>query len=233
MIDYAWATIKRENLTETVQEAVSFTLMDSADNEIKDSSIITSTDTVMLTLPIVMVKEVALTVNLTYSNTATEENTICTISPQSLTLSGNTEILDDINQIVLGTIDLTDFSSTMTEQYTIPIPNDITNVTGETTATVSIEIIGMYTKRLSASNIQIKNATSGYDTSVITQSLDVTLRGPEDTINTVNASNVRIVADLSELGNTTGTFSVPAKVYIDGFVNVDAIGDYKISVIVS
>lgn len=233
-ISSASVTIDKENISKTVTEDCRFTLLDDNNNVVEmDKGLTTSHDTIAVTLPVLMVKDIALTVNLTYSNTALEENTVCRVLPDSITLAGDPDILKDINQIVLGTIDLTDFSSTMSEDMLIPIPNEITNLTGDTTARVSVEVIGMTTKRLSASNIQVKNETSGSTTSIITQSLDITLRGSREDINAVTSSNIRIVADLAELGTTAGTFSVPAKVYIDGFVNIDAIGDYKISVVIS
>lgn len=75
--------------------------------------------------------------------------------------------------------------------------------------------------------------TEGFKASIITQSLDILLRGSEESLDRITSDNVRIIADLSELGNATGTMSVSAVVYIDGYSDVDAIGEYKISVSVT
>jgi len=233
-INCAWVSLESDTISKSISESLNYKLLDEDRNEIPiDSSLVLSDDAILVTLPIYMVKDVMLSVNLTYSSTATTENTRCEISPSVITLTGDSEILEDLNQIVLGTIDLTDFALTANESMPIPIPNEVTNMTGSITADVSVEVLGMSTARMSASNIAVRNETVGYQTTVITQSLDVTIRADEETLSQIEPSNIRIVADLAELGNTTGTFSVPAKVNIDGFVNADAIGDYKISVIIS
>ena len=86
--------------------------------------------------------------------------------------------------------------------------------------------------------------TPGYSATVITESLDILLRGtaadiakitpdPNDDGKTEVPVSYRVVADLSELGDTKGTYSVLAKVYVDGDVNVGAIGDYTVTVTIS
>ena len=196
-------------------------------------NLILSSETVIVTVPVVMIKEIPLTVNLVEGAGATEKNTIVSCSPKTVTLSGDADILNDINQIELGTVDLTSFSTSTTLDFTIVIPNDTENLTGKTTAVVTIEITGLETRDLISSNIQVSNVTDGYSATIITQSLPVTIRGKEGTIDDVNASNIRIVADLSELGNTTGIFTVTAKVYVDGYTDVGAVGEYKVSVSVA
>jgi hypothetical protein len=78
----------------------------------------------------------------------------------------------------------------------------------------------------------VRNA-DGVDVGIITQSLDVTVRGQEADLEQITSENIRIVADLSEIGNVTGTFAAPAKIYVDGFNTVDAVGEYWITVVIS
>ena len=106
----------------------------------------------------------------------------------------------------------------------------MTNLTGTTEATVTVQVLGMSTNRLSVTNIRTQNVTEGYVASILTQSLDVTVRGSSADISQLKADNIWIVADLSDLGNAAGTFSVDARVHIDGFPNMGAVGEYKITV---
>ena len=66
-----------------------------------------------------------------------------------------------------------------------------------------------------------------------TQSLTVTVRGKADLLKEVDADNVRAVVDLTDYANTSGTISVPVKIYIDGFEKVGAVGTYTASVKIS
>ena len=232
-VDSAWVVVKRNNLNKTIEEEMPFTFIDINGKEIRNSALAAEQEKILVKLPIVMVKDVMLAVNFDDSNSVTSDEVVYTISPASVTLSGDATTLKDINQIVLGTVDLSSFALNTTETFQIPIPNDITNVTGKTSATVTININDMETKQLSAENIQIKDNTDSYNVEIITQSLDVTIRGKEGTLDDITGANIRVVASLEELGNTTGTFSVEAEVFVDGYPKVDAVGEYKITVFVS
>lgn len=233
-ISYALVTLLRENIYRTVEEDLPFTLH-TDDGTVVDHSdqLIFNTETIHLKLPVVMLKEVSLTVNIAYGAGAVKENTVVRVFPETILLAGDPEILNDLNQINLGTIDVTDFPTTFTDSFRISIPNDVENLTGESEAVVMVNITGLDTKKLSATNIQYKNATEGYNVEVITQSLDITIRGDEELLEQVTSENIRIVADLSELGKTTGTFTLVAKVYIDGFTEVGPIGDYLVTITVT
>jgi hypothetical protein len=86
------------------------------------------------------------------------------------------------------------------------------------------------TRHLSATNIQVTKRPEGFTERLITQSLDVVFRGKAADIDQITADNIRIVVDLTALGASSGTNTVPARVYFDGFDNVGAIGEYKVTV---
>lgn len=232
-VAYAQVTVERSNLSKTVQEEIPVVLVDANGIMQAMDNLTLSQETVLVTLPVVMVKEIALNVNFVYGKSATEANVSYEIFPSVITISGDAEILNDINQINLGTIDLKSFATSTSETLPITVPNDVTNLSGTTTATIDITVLDQSTARISANNIQYRNETEGFKTEVITQSLDILLRGSEESLDKITSDNIRIVADLSELGTATGTMSVSAVIYIDGYDDVDAIGEYKISVSVT
>jgi len=226
----AWVVLERDTVSKTVEDTLSYTLLDTNGQEVSSENIRLATEKVKVTMPIVMVKDVALAVKLVPGAGASDENTKVTITPAQITLSGAAEILEDVNTITLDTIDLTSFVSTFTETYAIAIPNGVTNLTGTAEATITLQVLGTSTARLSVSNIRTQNVTDGYAATIVTQSLDITVRGSAADIAQLKADNIWIVADLSDLGNAAGTFSVDAKVHIDGYPNMGAVGDYKITV---
>ena len=117
--------------------------MDANNEPCTTTGISFSTDVVTATLPLLTLKEVNLDVNIIEGAGATRANTKITIDPASVTLAGDSALLAGMNKIILATIDLTDFSSTFTETYTIPIDNELKNTTGVTKATVTVEIVGL------------------------------------------------------------------------------------------
>ena len=233
-VSYAWVTFGEGEVDSTYKVETGFTLMDEDGLPCSNTGISFSTDVVTATLPVLDMKEVKLDVNLIEGAGATAANTKVSIEPKSLLLAGDSALLEGMNRIVLATIDLTEFSSSFTDVYTIPLDNGLRNTTGETEARVTVEIAGLSTKSFKVTNLSYINVTEGYSANVISESLDVTLRGKEEVISQIKPENIRAVADLSTFNESTGTYMVPVKIYIDGFTDVGALkpssGENSISI---
>ena len=233
-VDYAWVTFGKENADSTYQVETGYTLMTADNTPASTTGITTSTDTVTATLPLLTLKEVNLGVNLIEGAGANEENTKVTIEPDSIILAGDSTLLAGMNRINLATIDLTDFAVSFTDTFTIPIDNDLKNTTGVTEAKVTVEIVGLETKTFKVTNISHINLKEGYTADIITQSLDVTLRGSAEVLDQIRDENIRAVADLADLSDSTGTYMPKVRIYVDGFTDVGALkvngSDYTVSV---
>ena len=229
-VEYAWVTFGKENVDSTYSVETGFTLMDANNEPCSTTGISFSTDVVTATLPLLTLKEVNLDVNIIEGAGATRANTKITIDPASVTLAGDSALLAGMNKLILATIDLTDFSSTFTETYTIPIDNELKNTTGVTKATVTVEIVGLETKTFRVTNFSCINATEGYEADIITESKEITLRGTPEALAQIKAENIRAVADLTDYKESTGTYMPQVKVYVDGFTDVGAIGENTISI---
>jgi len=229
----AWVVLERDNISQTIQESKTFTLLNKNGTELNLEHITTSVDSVMVVQEVSMVKEIPLDVNLIEGAGADSTNTVVGITPETITVSGDPEVLKTLNKITVGTIDLRSFQSTYTETKSIVLPDDVSNDSGVNTAEIAVRIVGLVTTKLSASNIVVTNVTTGYSTKIITQSVDVTLRGSVSDISAVSAENIRLIADLEGLDKAEGTYEVEASVSVDGFPDLGAIGTYKINVVVS
>ena len=229
-VEYAWVTFSKENVDSTYSVDTGFTLMDANNEPCSTTGISFSTDVVTATLPLLTLKEVNLDVNIIEGAGATKANTKITIDPVSVTLAGDSSLLAGMNKIILATIDLTDFSSTFTETYTIPIDNELKNTTGVTKATVTVEIVGLETKTFRVTNFSCINATEGYEADIITESKEITLRGTPEALAQIKDENIRAVADLTDYKESTGTYMPQVRVYVDGFTDVGAIGENTISI---
>jgi len=201
-------------------------------NVIEDDSISLENDTVNVTLPVIAIKEVDLIVATIPGAGASDENIVKKFEPSSkVTLSGDAEVLEGLNSILLDTIDLSKVDGSHTETYTIVIPNDTEIIGTNREVTVTIEIVGLDTKRVNipSANLSFINLTEGYTAEIMDSSLNnVTLRGLTESLAAVSAENVRAVADMGEYGTATGIFTVPVKIYVDGTTSVGAIGEYKL-----
>ena len=222
-VEKAIITIDRQDVDSTIQVDMGYTLVDGEGNPVNIGSMTVDTETVNVTFPVNAVKTVPLTLDILHGAGTTDANVRMDCDPSEIQISGDAETLKGINRIVLGNLDLTEFESTYENTYTITLPNDVVNESGITEAKVTIRLVGLATKRLSVTNIVPTNVPEGYTVDVTTQSIDVTIRAPEDIIDEISSSNLRAVLDLSDYTGNEGQYTVPADIKVDGFADAGAV----------
>lgn len=229
-VSYAWVTFGKENVDSTYKVETGFTLMNENGEECSTVGLTCSEDVVTATLPLLLVKEVPLSVDIIEGAGATKANTKIKVEPDSITLAGDSAVLTGMNKIVLDTIDLTDFEKTFSQTYTIPIDNDMNNLTGVTEAKVTVEIVGLETRVFKVKNISCTNVTEGYEADIISESIDVIIRGTPEQLDQLKGDNIRAVADLTDYKESTGQFMPNVRIVVDGSTDVGAVGQNTISI---
>lgn len=229
-VDHAWVEINREDVDRTLTIESDYVLCDADGNIIEDEAITLESDTVTVTLPITAIKEVELSLNLISGGGATAENVKYDIEPEKITLSGDADVLAGINTIQIETIDLSEIDEDASDTVAIVIPNDTEILNGPKEATYTLEIRGLEKKTVRVTNITCKNCTEGYTAEIVSEALDVIIRGVKTELEEISDINVRAVADLADYGSATGILSVPVSIYIDGATSVGAVGIYNVYV---
>lgn len=231
-VSYAWVSFGQENVSSTLKVDTGFTLMNENGEECSTAGLTFSEDVITATLPLLLVKDVPLSVELIEGSGAFKSNTKVKIEPESITLAGDSAILSGMNKIVLTSIDLTDFSSTFTETYAIPVDNEIKNLTGASEATVKVEVVGLETRSYKVKNISCTNVTEGYEAVIISESIDVNIRGTAEQLDSLMEEHIRAVADLTDYNESAGNFMPTVKILVDGMSDVGAVGENTISVVI-
>ncbi len=227
-IDNVIVLLERENLDERFAGDLPIYLLDGEDNVLVDLAVEMSIDTAYVTLPVVVVKEIPLTVSFTDGGGATEADIIdYTISPATITVSGAQEDMSGLNEISLGSVDLSKVVGSESFTYTINLDTSLYNVSGINEATVSVSLVELATKSFDVTNIELTNIPDGYSVTVTTQMRTIVVRGPQEALDAIDASQIRIVADLDHI-SAVGSTSVTVKVYLDASSDAGVIGDYTI-----
>ena len=230
-ISYAWVNFGQDVTAESSYTAETpFILMNAEGAPVSTEYLTSSDDFVTATLPILMQKEVLLKIEPVYAAGATSANTKITITPDRVTLAGDSAVLDGLNEIFLDSINLADFRSSYSEVYTIPINNSLRNLTGVTEAKVDVEITGLSTSTYNVKNINVINAPDNCTVSIVSESIDVVIRGTEEQLSSLKAENIRAVADLTDYKDSVGTYMPQVKIYVDSSVDLGPIGSYTITV---
>lgn len=236
-IDFAQVTLNQEDMDATYDGDLPYTFISFTGEALEDIDVTADAALVHTTLPIVKLKEVPLTVNLIPGGGISADDidryTQYTIVPKSIMVSGAAADLEPLKEISLGDIDLSKVLGTNTVSFTIPLAAELTNVSGVSEAVVQLSITGLTTATLEVDNIECINKPDGYTADPLTTSRQVQIRGTQEAVSAVTASQLRIVADLDNAVAAAGTQTIPVKVYLDGRSDVGVVGDYNIVVSIS
>lgn len=226
------AVLENENLDQRFAGDLPLTLLDSQGNPLTDLNVTLSSDTAYVVVPVVVEKEVRLTVNFQNGGGATTDDITYDIDPKTITVSGEESDINNLTELSIGSIDLAKVVGTNTFTFPISLDPSLENVSGETDATVTVTVKGLDTKVFTVDNISIIQPANGYNGVAVTQEKQITVRGKTEDLEAVDASQLRIVADLTDY-TSTGQISVPVRVYLDTNRSVGVIGEYSIVVNIS
>lgn len=220
-----------EDQTQTIAGEYIYTLCDEAGEPVDSALLTTNVEVVNLMLKIQQVKEIELRVKVIAGGGATEQTSTITIDPQTILVSGPEALLADLEYLEIGTIDLSTMVQAETRTFPILLPEGITNETGMTAATVSVEFPNLRTLKLAVNDIKIVGLPEGLEAELITQLLDVTVRGPAEQMLGLRASDLTVTVDLSNA--QVGTFTQGVTITVGSrFPDVGTMGTYSVSVTV-
>lgn len=232
MIDKVVAILETEELDERFAGDLPLTLLDASGAALTDLEVTLDTEYAYVVLPVVIVKEIPLTVNLVPGGGATSKDAEYKIEPSTITVSGPEEELRDLTELSIGSVDLSKVVGTNVLEKEIVLHPSLENVSGITNATVTVTVSGLSTRNFNVSNISLSNKPEGYTVTSLNQFRTVVVRGQAEDLDEIDASQIRIVADMSDI-TTEGTYHVNAKVYLDSNSQVGVIGDYTVVVNIS
>lgn len=220
-----------EGQTQTIAGEYPYTLCDAEGNPVDASLLTTSVENVNLMVKIQQVKEIELRVKVIAGGGATEQTSTITIDPQTIRVSGPEALLADLEYLEIGTIDLSTMTQAEIQIFPIQLPEGITNETGLTSATVTVEFPKLRTVKMTVSDIRIIGLPEGLEAELITQQLEVTIRGLAEQIMGLRAADLTVTVDLSNA--QVGTFTQGVTITISSrFSDVGTMGTYSVSVIV-
>lgn len=232
-IDHAYAEISLTDLNETRTVDSGFVLYDAEGNEIDQSGLEFNVSTISVTIPVSVIKTVPIVPTFTEGAGATSANTRYTLDVEEITIAGEASVVDAINRIEVGPIDLASFELTSEFELRVVLPNDVENISGIETVRVTVEITGLEVRDYTITNIDYTGLPENYAAELVTHSLTVTLRGSPESLDRISSNNttinLRAVADLSKT-TATGTMDTSnVEIFVDGVTDVGAVGTYRLT----
>lgn len=227
-ITQARITVDLDGRNESIEEKFVYTLCDQAGKPVDAALVTTDVEQIGLKLKIKRFKEVKLVLNVVSGGGATEFTSAITIDPATIRVSGSEALLDGMDVLELGSINLGEIEEGFSKAYPIVLPEGVTNESGLTEAKVEISFPNLKTKTLSVTNIQAINVPEGREVDLITKLLEVQLRGPVDMIDKIDESAVTVTVDFTDAA--AGSATMKAEINISStFSGVGAVGTYSVS----
>jgi YbbR domain-containing protein len=211
---------------ESISEQFRYTLCNEKGEPVDAALVTTDAEAVTLTLRIVRVKQLELTVNVIDGGGATSDTSSITIEPQTIRVSGSDTLLEGLESLELGTINLGEMLTDEILTFPIKLPEGITNETGVLEATVNVQFPELGTKTLKVKDFKAINVPAGLKADIITQVLEIQIRGPKGSIDMIEAKDVTVTVDFAN--EQIGTATVKASITINA-EGVGAVGIYNIT----
>lgn len=211
-VSYVKVVLNYDNATSTITQELNFQYYDANDQLLSGDGIHPTVDTITATLPVNVTKELTLTMNFIQSPGARLSNVEWDIEPSSILVSGDAELLKDVETIVLDDFDLASLDSNTRYSYTIPLPEGCENLSGVTKATLTISFKDMKSAPVTTTRIQCENVPEGKVADVLTEQLTVVIYGTSADVDAVTGSDLLAVADLTDFSSAAGTYTVPVEI---------------------
>lgn len=202
-------------------------------NGVISEGITLSTDNITVNIPIFKQKELPLKFTVNYPSNFNADSLKYTIKPEKITVAAPDETINNISELDIGTINLSDIGLDATSYIPIVLPDGYKNLSGNNNARIDWDI-GDYGKLdydVLDENISITNSPNNYDVSLITNSLSVTVIGPSDSLSAIIASDITVNVNLLGAQLHEGSQDVSVSVQIKGArQNCWVSGHYKVTI---
>ncbi|MDO4174296.1 MAG: CdaR family protein [Eubacteriales bacterium] len=231
-VSNAVVNVDTAGVKETVSNNYSYKLVDSKGNAVDTTNISRSIASVTVTIPVQQVKSVPLEVTISPEN-ATDSITT-SISPQTVEIVGDPSAIRSVDSIHLGAINATSAQNGDTHEFDISLPTGVALTDGQpTTATVTVTIDEDTTKEYTIDEINLEdiNQDETATVSVETTSLTVTLIGKEKLLDSIDASDITAVAQLSSSDLSDGQHTIGVTISSPDGTTVS--GNYSVTITIS
>lgn len=235
-VDHILVSVGGEKHSEDISGNYPYQLIGVNGTVLSDLDVNCSEESIFVTYPIYATTVIDLDVKFVTGGGISEKDITYTMSTEHITVSGTEEDIASIKgkTITLATINLAAVEEDGEFVYTIPLADELTNLSGVTEVVVTIDLpSNLVTQTVSVNEFSFINVPEGWTADAITQILAIEIRGHEDLMQALSAENIRVVVDLKDMNPVAGQYTAPVKIYLDSVGSADDIGvmgtDYKIA----
>lgn len=216
-VDHARIIIDMHDRTMNVANNYRYTLCDAQGNALEDTKHITASATdIQVSIKIDQLKKVKLVYNVIGGGGIRPEDvTITPVDAEQtwITVRGSQAALAALEELNVGTIDLSQVTSSRTIAFSIKMPQGVENFSEVYTVEYNVEIPDLpilQTREFLVSNERfvLENVPEDVDVKIHSQSCRVWLRGPAEALDRLTEDNVRVIVNYAEQDIIMNTYNV-------------------------
>lgn len=231
-IESAVIRIDLDDQKTSISESYRYTLTDANGNPVDAEYIEVNVEEIHLDVKIQRTKDVKLVIKLVDGGGATSINSVLDYEPKTIKMAGSEQVLEELEEIVLGTINLAEYLETTEFVYTIPELEGVTNLSGITEVTAQLSFPTLKTQEFTVEEFEIVNVPEGMKAELITAKLAITVRGPSADVLRLQPENIIATVDFTDAQLGTSTFKVNVT-FADSFSALGAVGSCTVTATVT
>lgn len=211
-----------DNLTETQTVEVPIKFYDEENSEIDSvyfdrKYIEADFSTVNVKVTVLKLKELKIQPSIINApDSFNPENEILSIEPETVQIAVPNDETIDLESVTTRDIDLSKVSPDNTEfNVELVVPSGVRIVNDIQDAKVTFDADKLYSKNFTVTNIKLLNIPYGKTATLSTKSVSVTLVGDKEQINSIKASDLAAVVDMSSISAISGSTTMNASITIN------------------
>ncbi len=226
--------IKQEQFVETNTFSCSYVFKNKDQNVVEKTFLKVDVETIDVTVVVSKEKTVPLSVSIVNSSGG-KDSSFCTAKtdPGTIKITGNAEVLDAINSIDLGVIDVAEKSENFETSVAVVLPNGVKNVENIETVKVSVTFNDVLTQSFKVDKMELQNLPKGTDAKISESFVEIKLRGLAEDIKRLKTEDIKLVVDVKNQVLPAGKNKLTAYAMFPDNFNVGVLGKYQLTVVVS
>ena len=220
-------------LTEKYSGDYDVMLYDSSGNVVSNSMLELSVDKVKATWNVTPIKEVPISVKLVNVPDDFDYSQYLTVSESTIKISASKDKIDSIKAIDTEPVDISTLSNKNNKlTLKLDIPSYCTNLSGIKSVDADLDF-SSFKKKVLKLNVKnrhnFESASDEYSCEVTTDSISVTVIGPEYEVDQLTDSDLSCTIDLSDIKGNTGIQEHSAMIAVDSsYPDCWAYGEYQV-----
>ena len=158
------------------------------------------------------------------------------INPEAIPIKGTKELLDQMTEILVATIDETQIQGDGVYYYNLTLPEGVEVLEEYERVAVTINHASNYAQRtIEVTDIRAENVPSGKTVDILAEAIQVQLRGEVNKLYEITAEDVYLVVDMQNMTQVTGNVYATATALVKegNSSELYPIGSYVVPVSIS